>query len=783
MAKLLAGFTSKQIERTPFLKTGVIALLMIIFQVIMSFLLYNMSYQTAYEGTFLSYQTANSALLSNFNECIESDLVDLENCVYEYKGVREGYKLKVDVRGIPGEYSIAESYYSSFTNTNKMVIVAHAEDLFAGEIPFNGTYVVYNDLVNNVYFKKLSSFDSLLKSSSFIGYTIVAPSGSIVQGQLFDNKEGVSILNDYNLERIELEGIECEIYVANDGQASRVLCLGSISSSQYSLGGFADFTAEKQALSELAKKQIIIAVACCLFTIVLFTIYSIWTGVTSMSTGFKYRIVTNPEGRIIYSNRAFKRDFPTVSQIRERVVCYSEDEYSTINLKVDDEEHILVCKIKKKSNATIKIAANLISLSFGVRTEEVSSDRMHGAYLRISKRAKRVLVGLIYVSNLPNIRAMFGAEFADDVMDCILTKCEGYFIDAFRRDSNTLGVVVYDNELIKTIERDVEDIITDLDQPVTIEQNVVTVGVRAGFSMVDETVTDRSFDNVFQTANGALKRCIELKLKNYDVYHESERKLYSKYLVKYDIKDMLERGMFELEYQPQYSVKEGRIVGFEALFRVRSEDVKINTFDLITYAERTGTMVMLGEFIFDTGMRFAKSIEHTNVTVSLNVSPIQLMQAGFVENFLSIYRKYDLKPGAISVEITESYLMSSFDETVKKLNILNEHGIEVHLDDFGTKYSSLLYLKNIPCQTIKVDREFIANITADEFCRSITSTVFDITNFLKLKCICEGVETREQLDVLCSLKDDVIIQGFIIGKSQKQEVARAMIGTFKLEDI
>lgn len=174
------------------------------------------------------------------------------------------------------------------------------------------------------------------------------------------------------------------------------------------------------------------------------------------------------------------------------------------------------------------------------------------------------------------------------------------------------------------------------------------------------------------------------------------------------------------------------------------------------------------------------SHEGRGVTVSLNVSPIQLMQAGFVENFLKIYHKYDLKAGTISVEITESFLMHTFDETLKKLQILCEQGISIHLDDFGTQYSSLLYLKKLPIAAIKIDREFISDIAANEYSRAITRMVLNITKELKLLSISEGIETKEQLQILQEMGCDVI-QGYLIGRSVKEDAALEMLRNFKPE--
>ena len=309
------------------------------------------------------------------------------------------------------------------------------------------------------------------------------------------------------------------------------------------------------------------------------------------------------------------------------------------------------------------------------------------------------------------------------------------------------------------------------------------VSVKCGFVLSDTAMSSRNYDYIMSAADAALKRAVEdrgdsLNRNDYFIFRESQKKLYAKYLFKIDIPQMLENGDFYLEYQPQYSLTENRIVGFEALFRVnRRVQISVSTYEIITYAEQSGNMVLLGDFIFNTGMRFAKSIEGLGVSISLNVSLVQLMQTGFVDNFLKIYRSYNLKPGAISVEITESYLMSAVDDTLKKLEILRSNGISIHLDDFGTKYSSFNYLKQLPIGAIKIDQIFIRDIDRNDYSRFITKMIVDISKNLNLSSICEGVETKQQMETVKALGCD-IIQGFLISRSVDEDKARKMIAEY-----
>ncbi|MDR0832174.1 MAG: EAL domain-containing protein, partial [Bacillales bacterium] len=147
-----------------------------------------------------------------------------------------------------------------------------------------------------------------------------------------------------------------------------------------------------------------------------------------------------------------------------------------------------------------------------------------------------------------------------------------------------------------------------------------------------------------------------------------------------------------------------------------------------------------------------------------NVSPAQLLQAGFLASFIKLYDEYDITPDAIAIEITETFLMSNFTETVARLKYLREKGVPIYLDDFGTGYSSLLYLNELPIDYIKIDREFVKDLSTSKSSRTIVSKLISLANELNIKVIAEGVETDFQAQFLlkngCSL-----IQGWLVSKA------------------
>lgn len=649
----------------------------------------------------------------------------------------------------------------------------------------SAAYAVYCIAKENggvrLYFRDLDSFVERLTLTDFEGgVAIVSAAGNVVYS---DNE--VSALSFEKAREDWLQGLRADeqyITTINTEIKDRyLLVFAKLGDTGYYLGGCADFRAEQSRLTVLTVRTMVVFAVMALLVVGVTIAGLVWMDSEDGKFSFTYRIVTDADGVILRADKKFRKTFPKVTELSENVIRFNEYAFNTVLLNDGKEKKPLICTVKMRSNGTVVIYAGEINEKQIAELNGEKIRSMADVYGVFSHVGDRVLVGDIFLGNLYNIKTMFGDEFTSEVREILCSKIKKKFVHVYEMDYYNIGILQSDGKPLDNLMQDLPDIVTYINQPIKIENNLVMVGVKCGFALSDGAMKDRSYEYVMTAVNAALKRA-EQDSADYYLFHESQKKQYLKAFMKFDIRQMLADGDFEMEYQPQYSLTENRIVGFEALFRVkRRVELNVNTFDLITYAERSGDMVLLGDFIFDTGMRFAKRIEDTGVSVSLNVSPVQLMQAGFVDNFLKIFRKYDLKPGAISVEITESFLMSTFDETIKKLEILVANGIDVHLDDFGTKYSSLLYLKNLPISTIKIDREFIVDIDSNTYSHAITQMILTTTRALKLKNICEGVETWEQLESLRQLGGE-IIQGFLVGKSRSEDDAFEMISSFRLPD-
>ncbi|MCM1539001.1 MAG: EAL domain-containing protein [bacterium] len=244
------------------------------------------------------------------------------------------------------------------------------------------------------------------------------------------------------------------------------------------------------------------------------------------------------------------------------------------------------------------------------------------------------------------------------------------------------------------------------------------------------------------------------------------------------LKGAVTQKQFLLFYQPQYDVESGRLRGVEALIRWKDENGKlISPAEFIPIAEKNGSIVSIGAWVVEEAFRtYAEWRDKYGVRLimSINVSAIQYKRKDFVSNIISLMERYEIESNEIEFEITESVLIDDFAEVIEKMKQLREYGIRVSLDDFGTGFSSLSYLKGLPIDTLKIDKSFIDTVITDDSTRIITESIVSMVKKLGFETVAEGVETEAQYEYLRDIHCDNI-QGFYLGKPMpKDEVEQIL---------
>lgn len=231
----------------------------------------------------------------------------------------------------------------------------------------------------------------------------------------------------------------------------------------------------------------------------------------------------------------------------------------------------------------------------------------------------------------------------------------------------------------------------------------------------------------------------------------------------------LEEGEFEIFYQPKIDLAVGNIIGAEALLRWRHPDKGlISPVEFIPILEASGLILEVGHWVIEKTCQqlndwYARDLWTPGMRLSVNISPRQFRRTGFVDDVQRILKRIPIPADSLDMEVTESIVIQNVEETISTLTTLGAMGISFSLDDFGTGYSSISYLKRLPVSNLKIDRTFVRDITFDGNDRVLVETIVTMAHMLDVYVIAEGVETREQEQILLACGCDCY-QGFLFSR-------------------
>ncbi|WDL96054.1 putative bifunctional diguanylate cyclase/phosphodiesterase [Alicyclobacillus sp. ALC3] len=238
-----------------------------------------------------------------------------------------------------------------------------------------------------------------------------------------------------------------------------------------------------------------------------------------------------------------------------------------------------------------------------------------------------------------------------------------------------------------------------------------------------------------------------------------QEKLYSTFRLENDLRRAVyERDQLFLEFQPQVNVETNRVDSLEALIRWQHPTLGvIPPSEFIPIAEDSGLIVKIGALVLQTVCAQLNEWKKQNksiLPIGVNVSQIELAQPDFVDKFLSVIADYNIDTSLVCIEVTETSLMKNEREVRDKLTQLRQRGIHVMLDDFGNGYNSLGVLRQLPIDTVKIDRTFVRDIHSSVADRSLFSALVHLAHSFSLTVLAEGVEHQQQLAVVSEERCD-----------------------------
>ncbi len=289
-------------------------------------------------------------------------------------------------------------------------------------------------------------------------------------------------------------------------------------------------------------------------------------------------------------------------------------------------------------------------------------------------------------------------------------------------------------------------------------------------------------DELLKHADVAMYHAKEQGRNCYHFYSQSIHKLsLERFALERDLRESLESGGFHLEYQPKISIRTGDITGVEALVRWEHPTRgRVSPADFIPLAEETGLILPLGEWVLRTAcQQMAEWIECgiQPFVMAVNCSSIQLVRTDMTNVIKSALDATGLDPTCLEIELTESLLLQNVEEGIAILQALKSLGLHVSIDDFGTGFSSLSYLKRLPVDKLKIDQSFIRDLNTDPGDAAIVTSMITLAHNLDLTVIAEGVENTEQLGFLRANRCDEI-QGFLISRPQPADDLQQWIERF-----
>jgi diguanylate cyclase (GGDEF)-like protein/PAS domain S-box-containing protein len=397
-------------------------------------------------------------------------------------------------------------------------------------------------------------------------------------------------------------------------------------------------------------------------------------------------------------------------------------------------------------------------------------------YIRSAAAARRKLaLFLIDLERFKNINDSLGRPAGDVLLQQVAQWLIGYVGDAnlvARVGTDHFGVLLPDVQRVEGVGRTLEKALQAfVGHAFMVADGVLRISAKVGVALYPEDGPDA--DTLFKNAESALKGAKSSGARYLCYAEEMTASMAGRLSLENRLRQALERGEFVLHYQPKVNMLSGALTGAEALLRWNDPLTGLvppNRF--IPILEETGLIHEVGQWALHeavTVYRRWREIGLRAVRISVNVSPQQLRNRGFVLEVEQALGADTMAAAGLELEITESVIMEDVRFSIASLRAIRELGVGIAIDDFGTGFSSLSYLARLPVHTLKIDRSFVMDMTLSSEGLTLVSTIVDLAHSLKLNAVAEGVETEEQYRQLRLLKCDEM-QGYLFSKPLPRQV-------------
>ena len=441
---------------------------------------------------------------------------------------------------------------------------------------------------------------------------------------------------------------------------------------------------------------------------------------------------------------------------------------------------------QKRAEQELRYLANYDTLT-SLPNRSLLSERLSRAIVRARRENGKVAVLFIDLDRFKDINDSLGHATGDRILRAAAARVQqtvGAQHTVARLSGDEFTVVLEEIDSLADAETIAQRIIDAFMLPLNFGERLeLSVSPSIGISLYPDHAQVPT--DLLKHADTAMYQAKSAGRHTYQVYSESmDEKTRHRAILASALRRALERNELSLVFQPRLSLTQQRITGVEALLRWQSKDFgEVSPGQFIPLAEESGLILEIGAWALRQACLTVRQWHEQGLpclTVAVNVSAMQLQRGDLADVVARVLKETGVPAHCLELELTESVIMANPEKNADTLRACRQLGVFLAIDDFGTGYSSLAYLKRLPLTTLKIDQEFVGDLTHDTDDEAITSTIINMGHSLSLNVIAEGVETAAQLQFLHDHGCDEI-QGHWISHALPPEACLRFIREYGLK--
>lgn len=422
---------------------------------------------------------------------------------------------------------------------------------------------------------------------------------------------------------------------------------------------------------------------------------------------------------------------------------------------------------RKQAEERIEKLAHFDQLT-GLPNRELLLIRFKFAFGMAKRNSRPLAVFFLDLDRFKNVNDTLGHSIGDQLLIAVAGRIKGAIReeDTVSRLGGDEFILILPNTHENGAAHVAGKLIKAISEPYHINQHELIITPSIGISIYPNDGDD--FETLSKNADAAMYRVKQAGRNNFCFYAPEMQEHSARALrLESALRHALSRNELQLYYQPQVSIKDGLIVGAEALLRWRHPELgMVPPNEFIPIAEDSGQITQIGAWVLRTAARQLKQWKTSGmpgISVAVNLSAVQFLQANLSELVTQILDETNLPYDSLELELTEAVAMGDPETAIEVMDKLHALGIRMSIDDFGTGYSSLSYLKKFKVAKLKIDQSFVRDITEDPEDKAIVGAIINMATSLGIKTIAEGVETSSQLAFL-RLQGCDEVQGYYFSK-------------------